>query len=347
MTRPPAASPSATPSGPNSTASTSGVSLTQHTTTSAARAASAAVGGLGARPARAGPAPGPGVRFQPVTGNPARREVGGHRRPHRPEPHERDPLHRRPPAAWRRAYRPAARRRARTIRAMEWLGVDRRRLGTGMLVFGLAGMVIAGDRGRGAGHAARSRRATSTSGSRRTRRGSRPSLDAAVGDDGLAGDHDRQRRRRRSRPPARRSCDAELILAAASDAARVVAVLGAGHLDPGQPAVRDGLPADGDLAATVGRSRAGPRRWPRTSTRTRSTWTRWPDRIERPEDAESTTWPSRVGGFDRIGELVGAADRRDRARGAADRVGRGRPARSARGPGGACAGAWPAEPAIA
>ena len=27
---------------------------------------------------------------------------------------------------------------------MEWLGVDRRRLGTGMLVFGLAGMVIAG-----------------------------------------------------------------------------------------------------------------------------------------------------------------------------------------------------------
>jgi hypothetical protein len=27
---------------------------------------------------------------------------------------------------------------------MEWLGVDRRRLGTGMLVFGLAGMVVAG-----------------------------------------------------------------------------------------------------------------------------------------------------------------------------------------------------------
>ena len=27
---------------------------------------------------------------------------------------------------------------------MEWLGVDRRRLGTGMLVFGLVGMVIAG-----------------------------------------------------------------------------------------------------------------------------------------------------------------------------------------------------------
>ena len=41
MTRPPAASPSPTPSGPRMTASTSGVSETQTTTTSEARATSA------------------------------------------------------------------------------------------------------------------------------------------------------------------------------------------------------------------------------------------------------------------------------------------------------------------
>src|SRR5690606_12974049 len=43
----------------------------------------------------------------------------------------------------RRAYRQRPSRRVPS-RTMEWLGVDRRRLGTGMLVFGLAGMVIAG-----------------------------------------------------------------------------------------------------------------------------------------------------------------------------------------------------------
>ena len=85
MTRPPAASPSATPSGPNSTASTSGVSDTQVTTTSAARAASDGVA-ASAAPSATRSAARPGVRFQTVTSKPARRRFAAMAAPMVPSP---------------------------------------------------------------------------------------------------------------------------------------------------------------------------------------------------------------------------------------------------------------------
>ena len=85
MTRPPSRRPSATPSAPNRTASTSGVSDTQTTTTSAARAASPALAAtLPPSPARSSPRP--SLRFQPVTSKPARRRFAAIAAPIVPSP---------------------------------------------------------------------------------------------------------------------------------------------------------------------------------------------------------------------------------------------------------------------
>ena len=65
-------------------------------------------------------------------------QVGGHRRPHRPQPDEPDPFHAVPPA---RPERNVGRLPSRT---MTWLGIDLRRMGTGLLVFGVIGMIVAG-----------------------------------------------------------------------------------------------------------------------------------------------------------------------------------------------------------
>ena len=91
MTSWPSRAPSATPSGPNRTASTSGVSETQTTTASAARATSA---GLSARatPRSSSSGARSGDRFQAVTVEPGPGEVRGHRRAHRAEPDEADPV---------------------------------------------------------------------------------------------------------------------------------------------------------------------------------------------------------------------------------------------------------------
>ncbi len=83
--RPPAASPSATPSGPNTTASTSGVSETQVTTMSAARAASDGEA-ASVPPSASRSAARPGVRFHAVTGNPALRRLAAIATPMVPSP---------------------------------------------------------------------------------------------------------------------------------------------------------------------------------------------------------------------------------------------------------------------
>ena len=91
MMRVPGRAPPTTPSWPNRTASTSGVSETQMTTISASATASAGsvghghaeVGELGAAAGR----PVPGGDREPGTG-----QVGGHRRAHRAEAQEGDPL---------------------------------------------------------------------------------------------------------------------------------------------------------------------------------------------------------------------------------------------------------------
>ena len=85
----PRARPRPRPSGPNRTASTSGVSETQMTTMSAAAAASAGVAAT-RTPSSASSGARPGVRFQAVTGKAGTGQVGGHGRAHRPEPEERD-----------------------------------------------------------------------------------------------------------------------------------------------------------------------------------------------------------------------------------------------------------------
>jgi hypothetical protein len=140
MTRPPLRSPSTTPSAPNSTASTSGVSDTQTTTTSAARAASAAVDAT-APPSPARSSDRPADRFQPVTSNPARRRFAAMAAPIVPSPMNAIRSTRvKPPC--RTLSVPAT--GAAYHRPVEWLGIDRRRLGTAMVVFGLVGLVIAG-----------------------------------------------------------------------------------------------------------------------------------------------------------------------------------------------------------
>ena len=162
--------PSATPSAPNRTASTSGVSETQHTTTSDARGRRRPASRPRARPARRASAARPGVRFQTVTSNPARRRFAAIAAPIVPSPTNPIRSTPAPPASCERGY-PAPRRRARhTMRPMEWLGVERRRLGTALLVFGLVGMVLAAIIAAGADRAAASPPATSTTGSRPTRR---------------------------------------------------------------------------------------------------------------------------------------------------------------------------------
>ena len=91
------------------------------------------------------------MRFQAVTGNPARHRFAAIAAPIVPSPTnamrstrssscETPRAYPSPACAarlWRRAW-------ARTIGRMEWLGLNRRRLGTGMVVFGLAGVLMAG-----------------------------------------------------------------------------------------------------------------------------------------------------------------------------------------------------------
>ena len=92
MTSPPEASPDATPSAPNRTASTSGVSETQVTTTSALRPTSAGVAASRQPIARRSAAL-PGVRFQTVDLEPRLAQVAGHVLAHGAQPAEPDPFH--------------------------------------------------------------------------------------------------------------------------------------------------------------------------------------------------------------------------------------------------------------
>ncbi len=81
----PGLAPSTTPSGPNRTASTSGVSETHMTTMSAPATAAAAVG-ASATPRSASSAALPAVRFQAVTAKPARARLAAMALPMVPRP---------------------------------------------------------------------------------------------------------------------------------------------------------------------------------------------------------------------------------------------------------------------
>ena len=74
MTRPPCGAPAATPSSPNRTSVTSGVSETQMTTTSDS-AASVRGSGDSSAPSETGSPARPGVRFQTRTSKPARQRL--------------------------------------------------------------------------------------------------------------------------------------------------------------------------------------------------------------------------------------------------------------------------------
>ena len=91
MTSWPARAPPATPSGPNRTASTSGVSETQTTTTSVARATAAGVSAR-ATPSASSSGARSGTAVPGRDGEPGPGEVGGHRRAHRAQPQEADPF---------------------------------------------------------------------------------------------------------------------------------------------------------------------------------------------------------------------------------------------------------------
>ena len=194
MTRPPAASPAATPvrrrTGPPRRRACRRRSTT---TTSDARARRRPACRPPGRRARPGPAARPGVRFHAGDLEPGPAQVGGHRRPHRAQPDEPDPLHARPscsaPSVPRRARRQircgdgVAGRRAAADWARALLVVRAHRDDPGR------------DRRRGPHRGRRSPRATSTTGSRPTRRGSADSLHRITTSMAQTGHDHRQRRR--------------------------------------------------------------------------------------------------------------------------------------------------------
>ena len=81
----------------------------------------------------------PGVRFQAVTSNPARRRLAAIAAPIVPSP--TNPIR----STRHLLLAPSVpSRRGLPSRAMSWLGIDLRRMGTGLLVFGVVGMIVAG-----------------------------------------------------------------------------------------------------------------------------------------------------------------------------------------------------------